>query len=111
LLTSESSGAKEVIELLRKAPDKWLGAILRHPSLDAATAGLLPINTPPLFIVAGSLERSVPGLQKFVESAQAKGISARLYIQKDCGHEIFSTDELRNTLIEELKFYQSVNKR
>jgi len=104
ILSSESSGGEEVLELLRSQPDRWRGAMLHHPAMGAGDAESLPTNTPPLFIVAGSMERFLPGLQEFTEAANQRGLKAELHIQAASGHETFNTDRIKETLLQELDF-------
>jgi dipeptidyl aminopeptidase/acylaminoacyl peptidase len=104
ILISESGGGNVAMQLLANSTNQWRGAILGHPALNAGSVHSLSDATPPLFLVAGDLERSTPAIKEFAMAANQDGISTQLFIQKNTGHLAWSTDQIRETLQAEWKF-------
>jgi len=104
ILVSESNGSDVLLELLRNSTNHWRGAILLHPETAGLESEGPPPASPPLLIVAGDLERSKSLLGEFTTVAQQMGVPAQLILQKNTGHDVWSTDQIRDELLAEWKF-------
>ena len=102
-LISESNGSDVLMRLLKNSTNHWRGVILQHPEMEELQDGP-PTNCPPLLIVAGELERSRSLLEEFTDVAQGSGIPAQLILQQKTGHDVWSTDQIRDELKAEWRF-------
>ena len=107
ILVSESNGSDVLLELLRNSTNHWRGAILLHPETAGLESEGPPPASPPLLIVAGDLERSKSLLGEFTTVAQQMGVPAQLILQKNTGHDVWSTDQIRDELLAEWKFVRN----
>lgn len=106
ILVSESNGSDVLLELLKNGTNHWRGAILLHPEMAGLEAGPPPA-CPPLLLIAGDLERSKNVLGEFTDTAAQAGIPAQLILQRNTGHDVWSTDQIRDELEAEWKFVRN----
>lgn len=104
VLIGESGGTQVLLELMQSQPKQWRAAVLRHaPAGTLADAGL-PATCPPLFLVVGDLEPSLNGIKDFRDIARTAGVHAELFVEYRTGHEVWGTDQIRDSMEAELDF-------